>query len=109
MFESTERQDVFGVGTKRNVYFRRKVPHYTQLLRPGRRLYGGLILLGFLSLLAKFALISTLHEFSMVENGFRTKVKDKSIITNHAVIEEENASSGPQILSPGKFPVSPFS
>jgi hypothetical protein len=108
VFESTEGQHPWQSGMKNNAFFRRKVRPFPELFRPGRRLYGGLMLLGFLSLLAKFALISTFHELSMGENRFRTRLKDVSAVTNNVVIEEdvEVGTTGTRILSPEKFPVS---
>jgi hypothetical protein len=108
VFESTEGQHPWQSEMKNNVFFRRKVRPFPELLRPSRRLYGILMLLCFLSLLAKFALLSTFHDLSVGENRFRTRVKGVSAVTNYDVVieEEDVGATSTRILSPEKFPVS---
>ncbi|KAE7996676.1 hypothetical protein FH972_001377 [Carpinus fangiana] len=106
VFESAEGQHPLQSEMKNNVFFRRKVRPFPELLRPSRRLYGILMLLCFLSLLAKFALLSTFHDLSVGENRFRTRVKGVSAVTNYDVVieEEDVGATSTRILSPEKFP-----
>ncbi|KAL0003257.1 hypothetical protein SO802_017038 [Lithocarpus litseifolius] len=96
VFENTEAQDGYQFDLmKNNVFFRRKVRHYfPELLWPGRWLYGSLMIVAFLFFLAKFAMLSTFHEFHMSrENDFRTTVEDESKITNNILVEAQEEGS----------------
>uniref|UniRef100_A0A7N2MDS9 O-fucosyltransferase family protein n=2 Tax=Quercus lobata TaxID=97700 RepID=A0A7N2MDS9_QUELO len=106
VFESTEAQDGYQFDMmKNNVFFRRKVRHYfPKLLWPGRWLYGSLMIVAFLFFLAKFAMLSTFHEFHMSrENDFRTTVEDESKITNNILVEAQEEGSFTQLLPPERF------
>jgi hypothetical protein len=110
VFENTEAQDAYQSDMKRIVFFRRKVRHYFPellMIRPGRRLYGCLMIVAFFFLLAKFALLSSFPDFNMSrEIGFRTRVEDESTITNNVVIEQQNLPGLTEILPPDSFQVS---
>uniref|UniRef100_A0A2N9IQU2 O-fucosyltransferase family protein n=1 Tax=Fagus sylvatica TaxID=28930 RepID=A0A2N9IQU2_FAGSY len=107
VFENTEAQDAYQSDMKRIVFFRRKVRHYFPellMIRPGRRLYGCLMIVAFFFLLAKFALLSSFPDFNMSrEIGFRTRVEDESTITNNVVIEQQNLPGLTEILPPDSF------
>ncbi|EOY17929.1 O-fucosyltransferase family protein [Theobroma cacao] len=109
VLESGEEQDGNTLPVKNPSFLRRKALFLPELLRPGRNfgrwMFWGLLLLGFMTLLAKFALVNTFQDLNI--DGRRliaTKVVENSSSANK-VVQERGGNGGDfkEISSPEKL------
>ncbi|XWS56661.1 hypothetical protein CRYUN_Cryun09bG0105000 [Craigia yunnanensis] len=115
VFETIDEQDDNTLPVKNPTFLRRKGRYWPELLRPGRYLgrwmFWGLLVLAFMTLLAKFALLNTLQDLNIDdrEKFITTRVVvDKRIGQKKLSMKEMMIivnSDFKEISSPEKFSV----
>ncbi|XWS65902.1 hypothetical protein CRYUN_Cryun05aG0153400 [Craigia yunnanensis] len=109
VFETIDEQDGNALPVKNPTFLRRKGRYWPELLRPGRYfgrwMFWGLMMLAFMTLLAKFALLNTLQDFNIDREKFITT---RAVMENaNKVVNERDDHNGDfkEISSPEKFSI----
>ncbi|XVE99691.1 hypothetical protein REPUB_Repub03eG0222200 [Reevesia pubescens] len=115
VFEPVDGQDGNSLPVKNPTFLRRKGRYWPELLRPGRYfnrwLFWGLMVLAFMTLLAKFALLNTLQDLNIDREKLMitTRVLEDSNRANKVVDERDDnnivAGDFKEISLPKKFTI----
>ncbi|XP_022743502.1 uncharacterized protein At1g04910-like [Durio zibethinus] len=111
VFETTEEQDGNTLPVKSPTFLRRKGRYWPELLRPGRYfsrwMFWGMMVLAFVTLLAKFALMNTLQDLNNDREKFVTSIVVENWNRANKVVKGRDDDNGDfkEISLPEKFSV----